>query len=82
MFQKILIITYRPAVKHSTAVIDIHILKSAFRRFFMASVIEKLIFKFNYYVTLLNKLKRAYQKLSEYEKWPIERINFAAGGFL
>jgi len=48
----------------------------------MASVIEKLIFKFNYYVTLLNKLKRAYQKLSEYEKWPIERINFAAGGFL
>ncbi len=27
------------------------------------------------------KLKRAYQKISEYEKWPIERINLAAGGF-
>ncbi|WP_019555892.1 PilZ domain-containing protein [Thiomicrorhabdus arctica] len=47
----------------------------------LASVIEKLIFKFNYYETLLNKLKRAYQNLSEYEKWPVERINLAAGGF-
>ncbi len=47
----------------------------------LASVIEKLIFKFNYYETLLNKLKRAYQKLSEYEKWPVEHINLAAGGF-
>lgn len=47
----------------------------------LASVIEKLIFKFNYYETLLNKLKRAYQPLSEYEKWPVERINMAAGGF-
>ncbi len=47
----------------------------------LSSVIEKLIFKFNYYETLLNKLKRAYQKISEYEKWPIERINLAAGGF-
>lgn len=47
----------------------------------LASVIEALIFKFNYYQTLLNRLKRAYQKLSAYEKWPIERINLAAGGF-
>lgn len=47
----------------------------------LASVIEKLIFKFNYYEILLNKLKQTYQKLSEYEKWPVERINLAAGGF-
>jgi len=47
----------------------------------LASVIEKLIFKFNYYETLLNKLKRAYQELSECEKWPVESINLAAGGF-
>ncbi len=47
----------------------------------MASVIEKLIFKFNYYETLLNELKRAYQVLSESEKWLVERVNLAAGGF-
>ena len=47
----------------------------------LAQVITLMVAKLNHYESLYVKLKRAYQTLSDSEKWPIERVNLGAGGF-
>jgi len=47
----------------------------------LAQVITLMVEKLNHYEGLYLKLKRAYQTLSDSEKWPIERVNLGAGGF-
>jgi len=47
----------------------------------LARVITLLVSKLNHYEKLIIKLKQAYEKLSDYEKWPIEKVNLGEGGF-
>ncbi|BCN93749.1 hypothetical protein THMIRHAM_15340 [Thiomicrorhabdus immobilis] len=47
----------------------------------LARVITLLVSRLNHYEKLLANLKKAYRKLSDYEAWPIEKVNLGAGGF-
>lgn len=47
----------------------------------LAQVITLLVSKLNHYEKIIMKLKRVYENLSDYEKWPIEKVNLGEGGF-